>query len=341
MREKLFVISDVEMGRGDVVDDFTDDDKLVKFINFAKQPDTDIPVTLVLNGDIFDFLKMPYKEYHPHLITEKISLWKLNEVFKKHPKVIEAWVKFLHKKTNKIHFVIGNHDADLSWPAVQEKIKKRLKSRGHVTFGYYYKIPGIHVEHGHLYDPIFQTDTRRQFIRRKGETILNIPFGAKICFSHLIKFKKEFPYEEKLFPKHMIFDINPELKKHQNKMVRDIILKEVILNPLLRFYDRSRRIPYLKLLRHTVSYGRKVMDTAMFLPRIIKTMVKRYPGSSLYVLGHSHLMAEHSYKNRRILITDTWRDEYDLYRNFEKKKKSYAEIDYEDGRILSAKVKVF
>jgi UDP-2,3-diacylglucosamine pyrophosphatase LpxH len=341
MHEKLFVVSDIEMGRGDIVDDFGDDDQLVEFIAQIGKTEPDTPVTLILNGDIFDFLKMPYKDKHPHHITEKISLWKLNEVFKKHPKVIEALKRFLHKNGHKIHFVIGNHDADVIWPEVQEKIKKHLDAGNNVTFGYYYERPGIHIEHGHLHDPLFMTDVKRAFTKHKGINILNIPFGAKICFTHLINFKKDFPYEEKLFPKHMIFDIKPELKKRQNKMVRDIILKDVILNPVFRFYDRTNRVPYFKLLRHLFSYGSKIMDNAMFLPLTIRTMVKKHPGSELYILGHAHLMAEYDYKNRKILITDTWRNEYDLNRNSEKKKKSYAEIDYEDDHVKSAHVKVF
>jgi hypothetical protein len=74
----------------------------------------------------------------------------------------------------------------------------------------------------------------------------------------------------------------------------------------------------------------------------MRRMIRKHPDSKVYVLGHVHLMVEHNRENgRRVLFTDTWREEYDLTRNLEKKKKSYAEIDYNDGIIESAQVKIF
>ncbi|MEZ4087379.1 MAG: metallophosphoesterase [Candidatus Gracilibacteria bacterium] len=144
MKEYIYSISDIEMGRGDITDDFSDDQAVAEFLekiitdHAAEQPSPKI--TLVLNGDIFDFLKMEYKGELPYLITEDISLWKLEEVFKTHPGVFKAMKKFLdaHSHTN-IHFVIGNHDSDIAWPSLQERIKQELGNQDRVTFDYWYK----------------------------------------------------------------------------------------------------------------------------------------------------------------------------------------------------------
>jgi hypothetical protein len=342
MREKIYVISDIEMGQGDILDDFTDDKKLVEFVEHLLESSAGVQATLVLNGDTFDFMKMSYKGDFPFHITEEISLWKLDQAFKNHPKVFAALKKFIQKPENKIYFVIGNHDADLVWPKVQEKIKERLGNGSRISFDYYYKRHGLHVEHGHLYDPFFFLKIRKPFTRYKGKKILNTPFGVQIFSSHLIKFKKEFPREERCYPKHHIFDFKPELKKHKNKLFRDIIIKDVIISPIIHFKDPTRRVPYFRLLGYVFRRGMKIMDMSMFLPSTISRMFKKHPGSKIYILGHVHLMAEHNYKNgKKAIFTDTWREEYDLNRNFEKKKKSFAEIKYHDGHIDSAVVKVF
>ncbi|HMR00859.1 MAG TPA: hypothetical protein PKA32_00545, partial [Candidatus Gracilibacteria bacterium] len=131
MKEYIYSISDIEMGRGDITDDFSDDQAVADFLEkiIADHADENpVPrITLVLNGDIFDFLKMEYKGELPYLITEEISLWKLEEALKTHPGVFKAMKKFLDaNEQTYTHFVIGNHDSDIVWPALQERIKKEL-----------------------------------------------------------------------------------------------------------------------------------------------------------------------------------------------------------------------
>jgi UDP-2,3-diacylglucosamine pyrophosphatase LpxH len=342
MREKIFVISDIEMGGGDTLDDFTDDAKLVKFIEKIQKAPKDTPVTLILNGDTFDFMKMSYKGTHPTHITEEVSMWKLNTVHGSHSGVFLALKNFLLRPNHKIFFLIGNHDEDLAWPALQERIKNLLGAKDNVFFDYYYKRPDIHIEHGHLYDPFFYLNIKKPFVKYKKQMVLNSPFGVQIFSTRLLKFKLDFPYEERFYPKHMMFDIKPELRKRKNKITRDVILRDVIINPLIHFRDPTRRIPYLRILTHVLRRGKKIMDVSMYLPSTIRSMMKKHPKNKLYVLGHVHLMVEHSYSdNVKVLFTDTWRDEYDLYRNFEKKKKSYAEIVYKNLHVTQARLEVF
>jgi UDP-2,3-diacylglucosamine pyrophosphatase LpxH len=342
MREKLFIISDIEMGRGDIFDDFTDDDKLVEFIDYIIKSSKEGKTTLILNGDTFDFMKMAYKGTNPRHITEEISLWKLSEAFKNHPKVFSAFKKFLATPANKIHFIIGNHDSDLAWPALQEKIKEHLGSPGKITFDFYYKRPELHIEHGHLYDPFFMININKPFVKYQGQQMMVSPFGIQIFASHLMQFKKDFPYEEKCYPKHKIFDFKPEMRKHKNRLAREMFIKDFLINPIIHFTDPTCRIPYFRLLMYIMRRGMKIMDMSMFLPSTIRRMFKKHPGSKIYVLGHVHLFVEHKFKgNKKVLFTDTWRDEYDINRNFEKKKKSYAEIDYNNDKIEDAQIKVF
>jgi len=59
MIKNIFVISDIELGQGDLFDDFRDEHILVDFIN--KITGIKGKNILILNGDTFDFLKMQYQ----------------------------------------------------------------------------------------------------------------------------------------------------------------------------------------------------------------------------------------------------------------------------------------
>ncbi len=340
MKEKIFIISDVEMGRSDIMDDFTSDGQLADFIVNIQKENRGLRLTLVLNGDIFDFLKMAYKSAYPRHITEEISAWKLEEVFKNHPRVFSALKEFLGNRGNCIFFIIGNHDPDLAWPALQNRLRKYLKgSAASVKFDFWFEKNGIHAEHGHLYDPFFSIKTSKPLLKFKGREILNMPWGANICFSYLVDLKKNFPREEQIFPKHLIFSINPALKKQTKKLAREIILKDFLVNPIIKFRDPTYRIPYLKIISHFLRYGTEVIDDSVLLPRYLKLMTKKYPGRKIYAMGHSHLLVKKILKDKKIFVTDTWRDEYNLEQNMEKKKKSFLEISLHDGLIAAAQLK--
>src|SRR3989344_2456408 len=100
LSKEIIVIGDIEMGAGNLTDDFIADRKLSSLIlELAKRRH---PVDLVLNGDTFDFLKSP-SQLQPHTkyprhITKEISLAKLQLIYNAHKPVFEAWKKFASSK---------------------------------------------------------------------------------------------------------------------------------------------------------------------------------------------------------------------------------------------------
>ena len=124
MQKLTLLFSDTELGEGNATDDFVEDelfiDTLQKNFHYGKE----YPIDFIFNGDTFDFLKAPYKGTHPRHVTETISLWKLTRIQKAHP----TFFKALHEclKTNpksRIIFIHGNHDFDLEFKGVQQKLK--------------------------------------------------------------------------------------------------------------------------------------------------------------------------------------------------------------------------
>jgi len=340
MEHKIYILGDVEMGRGDIMDDFTDDHLLVDFIEKITPSQHGEKVTLVLLGDIFDFLKMAYKGQYPRYITEEISLWKLDEIIISHSAVFKALKNFLDNPHCEIKFIIGNHDPDLAWPAVQEKIRETLRHRDQIEFGFNYVTDTIHAEHGHQTDPFFRTDTRRPIIRYDGQEILNLPFGAHACFTHLVHIKKKFPREESLYPNPLAMAKHNEYRKMSKKATLDLIAKSLILEPLLHPFNPTYRAPYLRFIKHGLKYGTNVVDDEKFIKDRVQKIIRKNPGKQVYVMAHAHVLSQTRIAQKHVFVTDTWRDEYDLNREERKKPKSYVEISCKNDKLNSAELKL-
>ncbi len=82
-------------------------------------------LTLVLNGDTFDFLHVEYLGGTKAEPTMKAALEQIKIIFEAHPLVIETFRKFL-SRGGRIKFFIGNHDLALVWPNVQNFIRQEL-----------------------------------------------------------------------------------------------------------------------------------------------------------------------------------------------------------------------
>ncbi len=136
--------------------------------------------TLVLNGDIFDFLHV---DIQPETGTftsppidgseealyglsfeESRSRWKLNLISRLHRRVFDAFARFIGAG-GQLTFVIGNHDVDLCFPALQSDLREYILSRLSETSRrqcaesiqiepwFYLSSPFVYMEHGHRFDP--------------------------------------------------------------------------------------------------------------------------------------------------------------------------------------------
>jgi len=92
VQKVVLVISDLHLGAGKMIkgkrnllEDFHYDNELVDFLNYYSSGDyQDIEVELVINGDFFDFLAVPYVEfYDDEFWSEKASLAKLKMILRR------------------------------------------------------------------------------------------------------------------------------------------------------------------------------------------------------------------------------------------------------------------
>jgi UDP-2,3-diacylglucosamine pyrophosphatase LpxH len=132
------------------------------------------PFTLILNGDVFDLLRIEPEEvgedgtrrekrYGP-LPTPPIAARMVADILAGHPEWVEALCDVLYAGHDLV-LISGNHDLELQWPQVQEELRHalhdRLAARGHAAAlerlrfepWFVYEPGRIWIEHGCQYDP--------------------------------------------------------------------------------------------------------------------------------------------------------------------------------------------
>jgi UDP-2,3-diacylglucosamine pyrophosphatase LpxH len=344
--EKLSLIfSDIEIGGGDAFDDFVEEDLLCATIkehfDEAKKYDSEI----ILNGDILDFLKCTYNGKHPRHITEKVSLHKLERIYKAHPEIFKALRGWLANSSKaKIVFVVGNHDFDLIFPGVQERLKeliagKREKWKERVIFpGFEYENGVIYAEHGCQLDTFFKVDPKK-FIsttpnKYVQEPFLMLPWGYNGIYDHFIHLKKAFPMLERLYPKERILKVLP-LNFKKNVMIGGalFLFKSFFYTQFKYWNDPLYRFSTLELFNYASSLFRKQFNLIVETKAKIKVKKRN---NSLMFIGHSHDADVHHTKAGKVINTGIWVDEYYYFR----KNRAFMPIDKSYGYVLHDEKKV-
>jgi UDP-2,3-diacylglucosamine pyrophosphatase LpxH len=186
------VLSDLHLGTGtrrgqlNPLEDFFHDDRLVELLAYYDQlAGSNGSIELILNGDIFDLLKVKIANHWPTEVTEEIAIAKLKQCLEGHPKFVLAIREFLQKPTNRLTYLPGNHDLELWFGGVQQLFLRYVApgnaaDRVHfVTSSDTYYLPeGIQIRHGHQFERIHRVDyaqmTRK---RRDGTEVLALPWG--------------------------------------------------------------------------------------------------------------------------------------------------------------------
>lgn len=217
-RVKL-VLSDLHLGDGlfkptgerNPTENFYFDRELVELLEFfsSGKYGEESEVELILNGDVLDFLSVIYKSHQFTVVTENISLYKLEQIHQAHTKVFKAFSKFLELPNHYITYQIGNHDMDFFFEQVREKFKDLVssdKNRHKVKFIYkeeFYDVDGkIRIVHGHQYESMHRVNYEKPLLKdAKGREILSLPWGSLYVMNVINQhFKKERDYVDKVSP---------------------------------------------------------------------------------------------------------------------------------------------
>ena len=123
------VISDLHVGGGknDPGDDHVyQTQELVRFLEAIPEAGEG-KVELFINGDFLEFAQVLPDAFKPESpdfwCTQDESIKKLNAIIDGHADLFKALGSF-QGKGNQVTIAAGNHDVDLYWPAVQERLRQ-------------------------------------------------------------------------------------------------------------------------------------------------------------------------------------------------------------------------
>jgi len=203
----VLAISDLHLGAGDEVngrmnplEDFASDKELVDFLNYYSSGEyLSRDIELIINGDFFDLLAVPFvKHFDEDFWSEKVALEKLNMILAAHPEVMEALVKFVATKNKTLTYIIGNHDAELLFDSLKERILSfftdDIKSKVTLAndLNLYEPVPGVFIQHGHEYESAHHFDEKTSIVENeKGEKYFIPPWGSYYVTHVINKYKQE------------------------------------------------------------------------------------------------------------------------------------------------------
>lgn len=190
VRRVRYIFSDFHLGQGrrsdgswHPMEDFRSDAEFARMLRHVDERYADdVIVELHGNGDVFDFMAVPYAGAYRAVPTVEASLDEFRTIAAGHPEFFGALRAFLARRPNaELIFTIGNHDQDLAWPEVQELMRAAVapEGQGHrVRFVRKESVGPVDIYHGDEHDPLnaIPSDAEMFITDHKGGSILVVAF---------------------------------------------------------------------------------------------------------------------------------------------------------------------
>ncbi|MBW2736905.1 MAG: hypothetical protein JRH20_31365 [Deltaproteobacteria bacterium] len=299
------------MGAGGALDDFPHSPFLGELIvDYTRGKWADNPIDLVFNGDCFDFLKTGVNDAWPYHINKEIALRKLDSVLGAHSAFLEAIDTFVHRGggRNTVHFVTGNHDAELLFPAVQRALRNACGGHELVRFpGFELNIGPVHFEHGHQFDPLFRMDPAHTFVSRDAEPLLNLSWAAIGLLSIVMPMHPILYFYDRVLPRSLLFELFPDLRELFTALAWRYWTKDfwrgflIEKDPLLRFeWTMAKEVIKRIAFRNT----EVIIDNQNLADDLARGDYQ------LHITGHLHEIGYRQVGAQRVIQSGAMRDEY-------------------------------
>ncbi len=315
-QKTIIVISDIHLGAGayfqgrrNLLEDFQVDKEFVDFISYYSQGDySSREMELVINGDFFDFLSVPYVNFFDdEYWSEEAALEKLKIIMEAHPEVMESLKGFLDKKNKKIIYIIGNHDAELIFDKLKDYLRdyfgehkdKFLISNDNETYSPH---DGIFIQHGHQYEFAHNYNPQDSIIKTEsGEKYFNPPWGSYYVVRVINKYKVERSYINEVRPiknfliHGLIFDTFFTMR---------FMLTNAFYFIMVRFWSYiSRKTDMLELLKQLGDELHLFQD----FHHLTRDFFEKKPEAKTLIVGHTHQPSIHYYADGTTFVnTGTW-----------------------------------
>jgi UDP-2,3-diacylglucosamine pyrophosphatase LpxH len=288
---QLLIISDLHLGRGkffknglsNILEDFFEDQRFCELLDYYSLDEYfEKEIELILNGDIFNLIQIDREGAFTHIIDEEHSSYALRQIYIGHPRFFEGIKNFLSRPNKKLTYVIGNHDAAMAFPKVQEDFRQMVGEN--VEFCFHREVHGVHIEHGHRFEAINTVHPKKFFLEGPGgKKILNLPWGSLFCIFVLPKLKKYRPNIDKIRPLSVyikwciLHDFAFFLT-----MLRMVVIY-IIRSSFNEFTRQNRNFrTTLTILKQITIYPR--------YGRMARKILRRKKHLSTVVMGHTHVM---------------------------------------------------
>ncbi len=318
------VISDCHLSAGRFFEgkfnpheDFFFDQEMIDFFEFfstgpyGEGMQGPVPVELIINGDYLDFLNVPYLGEFEEGITEEIALTKLEAIIAGHPRVMAALKKFASKPNKTIKYLIGNHDAELFFQKVRERITREWDPEGRFPSAKVEVIAdrdrirypeGLEIRHGNQFEASNQLDFKNPFIDlTNGIRVLNIPWGSIYVLKIINRMKWERRDLDKIRPLKVFAFFG---------LLFDPIFTMKFLLLSTFYFVRTRILSRSKSLfgfRHTLKMVFQERSFFLDLEREAKDVLMQDPTMSTIIFGHTHLPMHRVFGNgKQYLNSGTW-----------------------------------
>jgi UDP-2,3-diacylglucosamine pyrophosphatase LpxH len=311
----ILVLSDLHIGSGhhkgrvNIYDDFREDSRFEQLLHrYSSGRYADAEVHLVLNGDIFDLLKVTVNGTFPEAISERIALMKLEQCLEGHPRVTRALAAFVSHPKRRLTYQPGNHDMEFFFPGVQQMFCRALTGEDtHPRVQFVKEEPsftledGIQFHHGQQFEAIHAFDFKKLFLSRKGgEPILNLPWGSLFVLQVVNRMMQERPYLDKVMPFWPLF---------AGGIVFDTQFTLKLIASSVYYYGRARVNPVWWQKRPFEKLSKFLRTELGFFERLDHYAKKMLAGPELNAvfMGHTHCEMVRTYPRNKIYVnTGTW-----------------------------------
>lgn len=150
---RRLVLSDLHLGAGDRLDDFTADTELADLLHYYTADR--VPTELILAGDTFEFLQVRLPDLSDLEWSPRAAARRLDAILQAHARPVAALRAFLAQGDNQVTVIVGNHDFELHYASAKQTLRQALglaPDDPRLRFGIHYEGDGIYLVHGNQYD---------------------------------------------------------------------------------------------------------------------------------------------------------------------------------------------
>ncbi len=328
------VISDCHLSAGRFFEgslnpheDFFFDDEMCEFFQhfstgrYGTTQDGPVEVELVINGDFLDFLNVPYRGDFEDTVTESIALYKVEAILAGHPKVMAGLRNFAAQPRKTITYLVGNHDPDLFFPAVRERLIREWDPEGATAAGRpvggstakvrilhesdHLSYPeGVEIHHGNQFEAVHVLNYQQPLLKSSGmdEPVLDLPWGSFYVLKIINRMKWERDYVDKVRPIRLFVFLGLLFDTWFTLRFGFLTAYYFIKT---RFVPSSRRRSPLRVTLEI--FKQESQNVFPDLENFARSLLDRKPSLKTVIFGHTHRPMNRVWPDgRQYINTGTW-----------------------------------